>query len=349
MWLPRLRHRIAFTERAIILYLINSNPPASMKPNTITQFLLFCCLALGVVSSPSCSLLDPCSDVNCLNGGTCVSGDCDCPVGFTGADCGIEDRCITQNVSCLNGGTCNNGACACPDGFSGPDCSVEDRCITQAVNCLNGGTCNDGTCDCPDGFTGPDCGTLDPAAAQALLDSGNFTPLQLVNAGIPLANLYGKTYQGGLIYFINTDPAAHPNFSGEGLVATPTRYGFFDPWGCTGVVTGASGRLVGDGATNHAAILAASCPDAMPISSMICDTLTLGGYTDWVLPSIDELNLMYNNLHLNGHGNFNDNIGRYQSSTELNENRFVARFFTRDEIFDIQKFSGDDIRPSRTF
>lgn len=34
---------------------------------------------------------DPCEGVTCLNGGTCVNGECDCPEGYTGPDCGTQD------------------------------------------------------------------------------------------------------------------------------------------------------------------------------------------------------------------------------------------------------------------
>ncbi|MDX2003565.1 MAG: calcium-binding EGF-like domain-containing protein [Chitinophagales bacterium] len=39
---------------------------------------------------------DKCEDVSCLNGGTCVDGTCDCPSGFTGADCGTVDTVPTS-------------------------------------------------------------------------------------------------------------------------------------------------------------------------------------------------------------------------------------------------------------
>lgn len=37
------------------------------------------------------SCKDSCKDVDCLNGGVCVEGDCDCPDGFSGVDCGSDD------------------------------------------------------------------------------------------------------------------------------------------------------------------------------------------------------------------------------------------------------------------
>jgi hypothetical protein len=69
--------------------------------------------------------VDPCEQLECFNGGTCVNGTCDCPAGFTGDNCEIQvDPCA--NVTCLNGGTCVNGSCDCPTGYTGPDCGNQE-------------------------------------------------------------------------------------------------------------------------------------------------------------------------------------------------------------------------------
>ena len=50
-------------------------------------------LAFFVIGSISCkkeNAGDPCSETTCLNGGTCVDGTCNCPIGYTGADCGAQ-------------------------------------------------------------------------------------------------------------------------------------------------------------------------------------------------------------------------------------------------------------------
>jgi hypothetical protein len=66
---------------------------------------------------------DQCESINCLNGGVCVDGTCECPAGYSGTNCEIFDQCF--NVTCLNGGNCVNGSCNCPEGFSGSDCSQQ--------------------------------------------------------------------------------------------------------------------------------------------------------------------------------------------------------------------------------
>ena len=59
------------------------------------RFLAFAAAAFLTVSSVvyfnSCKK-DPCKDVVCNNGGTCVDGNCSCTTGYEGADCSTEMR-----------------------------------------------------------------------------------------------------------------------------------------------------------------------------------------------------------------------------------------------------------------
>ena len=249
-----------------------------------------------------------------------------------------------NGVICQNGGTCVDGTCDCPDGVSGEFCDVVDLCY--GVTCQNDGTCIDGTCDCPEGTEGEFCETK--LSVQARLAKGVETPLDLVTAGIPLDSLYGKEYQGGIIFFVNTEPDKYPNFTGNGMVTTPVDYGNYTPWGCYGQATGATGYEVGDGPANTKKILEAMCTSA-PTSTKLVDELVIGEYEDWFMPSIKEMDLMYYNLHKKGHTNFLGNVQRYQSSTEYDANNFMIRFFYKDTSAYVNKISGDDIRPTRIF
>ena len=51
----------------------------------------------------------------------------------------------------------------------------------------------------------------------------------------------------------------------------------------------------------------------------------MNGYSDWFLPSIDELLLMYTNLHLKGSGSFDDHF--YWSSTQDKYGSWVVSFY----------------------
>ena len=56
--------------------------------NLIDNHYQLVLLLMISVAAASCN--DPCDEVNCLNGGACVDGDCICEEGWTGDDCSIE-------------------------------------------------------------------------------------------------------------------------------------------------------------------------------------------------------------------------------------------------------------------
>ncbi|XP_050417572.1 neurogenic locus notch homolog protein 2 [Patella vulgata] len=120
---------------------------------------------------------DPCDDVECLNNGVCVNGICNCPCGFSGADCGV-DLCAAE--PCQNNGTCvpEVGAvsCQCADGFTGDNCE-EDLCAAEP--CQNNGTCvpeaGGVSCTCVDGFIGDNC-EEDLCATEPCLNNGTCVP-----------------------------------------------------------------------------------------------------------------------------------------------------------------------------
>lgn len=108
--------------------------------------LLYLFIALGLsFSVASCG---KCRKVECDNGGECVDGTCDCPAGFSGESCEIEDLCITQNVTCVNG-ECEDGECDCDAYYYGATCN--EHCVW--------GTYSDGDCKCNVGFEGDNCET----------------------------------------------------------------------------------------------------------------------------------------------------------------------------------------------
>jgi hypothetical protein len=49
-------------------------------------FVAWLGLALFLLLAAGCRK-DPCADVTCANGGTCLEGTCDCPEGFSGETC----------------------------------------------------------------------------------------------------------------------------------------------------------------------------------------------------------------------------------------------------------------------
>ena len=76
-------------------------------------------------------------------------------------------------------------------------------------------------------------------------------------------------------------------------------------WGCKDIQIDYwnQNNNLGGGLANTNDIMS-KCKDLNSAAS-ICDNLVLGGKTDWYLPNIQELSLVYNNIHMQNLGNFN--------------------------------------------
>lgn len=76
----------------------------------------------------------------------------------------------------------------------------------------------------------------------------------------------------------------------------------------------------------------ASCSDLSDgtVAAKACMDLELGGYDNWHLPSEEEVFMMYQNLHLNGIGNF-DTAYLYWTSSEHDDNTATATDFSNGD------------------
>jgi hypothetical protein len=115
----------------------------------------------------------------------------------------------------------------------------------------------------------------------------------------------GSFYKGGIIFYFDGN--------GGGLVASRNGTGFTE-WGCYGTnLNGADGRAIGTGSQNTFDIVN-GCSES-GTAAELCANLTYEGYSDWFLPSIDELNEMYLTI---GPSSPLGNIGRFTSyETEI--------------------------------
>ena len=113
----------------------------------------------------------------------------------------------------------------------------------------------------------------------------------------------GDALGGGLFVFQD---------SGYAYISAAADQATNAPWGCQGTDISGTLSAVGTGSANTALIVAGCATSG--ISARICDQLTLNGYSDWFLPSLDELAQMYTQLDANGFGNFANQS--YWSSTQ---------------------------------
>jgi hypothetical protein len=119
--------------------------------------------------------------------------------------------------------------------------------------------------------------------------------------------MVGSMAEGGMGFW-------EDKVQGFGLVSALWDQGFAE-WGCFGTLIGtdAQNTEIGMGDVNTGAIVA-GCGEA-GIAANICDDLDLNGYTDWFLPSLDELKEMQ--VQKQAIGGFSDWL--YWSSTEAGD------------------------------
>ena len=149
----------------------------------------------------------------------------------------------------------------------------------------------------------------------------------------------GDTHKGGIVFYLDGN--------GGGLITAPTDQSTVTEWGCFGtLVLGADGTAIGTGNQNTIDIEAGCTTPGT--AADICANLTLGGYSDWFLPSKDELNEMYLNLDQQGLGGFASR--HYWSSTEKdNEFAWVLFFFNGFQTNFSKDFTNVNVRAVRAF
>ncbi len=111
------------------------------------------------------------------------------------------------------------------------------------------------------------------------------------------------------------------------LEAAPAEEEFEAEWGAMDYDVAGTQTGVGTGKENTRLIVEAlNTLGETGKAAQLCDELIVGEFTDWFLPSIDELDLMYDNLQENGLGGFHDvsTDDYYWSSSQDNTDNETA-------------------------
>jgi len=146
----------------------------------------------------------------------------------------------------------------------------------------------------------------------------------------------GQNYCGGIIFYID-------GTGQHGLIAAPSDQSSGRQWGCKGTLIGGTSTAIGTGQANTTAIVN-GCSDGN-IAARVCDELVLNGYSDWFLPSSDELNQMY--LQKIVIGGFSGYF--YWSSSEYSDSSAWNQYFWNGSQNDPWKTGEYCVRAIRAF
>ena len=155
----------------------------------------------------------------------------------------------------------------------------------------------------------------------------------------------GASCLGGILAYILQvgDPGYDPGTL-HGLIASPSNLPTDVAWGCSGTeIPGAYGTALGTGSQNTKDIVAGCTTPGIAAKS--CADLTLDGYSDWYLPSIDELYKLY--LNKNEIGGFPNN--HYWSSSQFSNTLAISLYINNGIQSNSNKIITYPVRCIRSF
>jgi len=135
------------------------------------------------------------------------------------------------------------------------------------------------------------------------------------------------------------------------LEAAPAETESNAAWGAYGVNISGTGQTIGSGKVNTQLIIERlRILGESRCAAQLCAELDYNGFTDWFLPSKDELNLMYKNLKQKNAGEFGTKISYWSSSQAGNDSAWYQSFANgRQYNYGNYKYNAFLVRAVRSF
>nr|WP_319472978.1 DUF1566 domain-containing protein [uncultured Sphaerochaeta sp.] len=148
---------------------------------------------------------------------------------------------------------------------------------------------------------------------------------------------------GGLVFFDKGETSGGWQY----MEAAPAETEMLARWGTTGLMVDTS-TDIGSGDANMQGILEQD-PALIETAASYCNTLVVDGYTDWFLPSKDELSLLFSSLARTNRDTFRGEGFAYWSSSSYDGERAWAQGFSNGVQGKVEKEELLVVRAVRAF